>query len=223
MSRSPRTVAGHLGLAAFSVPILLLAPPNTDHADASWLSRLVPLERSLGGSPARDVSATRIVAPSGEFVAPALLVPALQQVEWRIPEGKLCVLAVRILNPPGSGGIDVTPVAVDSLILPEPPPDAPPGVYGDDAELTVRRLGPRHFALELDVASMARTGDVTLRVFDVQGRLVATAWHGPVRHRIDAAWSGRTDAGRLVAAGMYYVRATVGDLRLRGRLAVGGP
>jgi hypothetical protein len=60
--------------------------------------------------------------------------------------------------------------------------------------------------------SVAEEADVTLGVFDVTGRKVATvleARQAPGTFRVD--WDGRGDSGRRVANGIYFYRLTVGD------------
>jgi len=54
---------------------------------------------------------------------------------------------------------------------------------------------------------MAKSGSVTLRVFDVQGKLVRVLADGVFaagHHQL--AWNGTDDTGRLVASGVYFVR-----------------
>lgn len=53
----------------------------------------------------------------------------------------------------------------------------------------------------------------TLRVYDVSGHLVRTLLNGSVRSEgpQEIAWSGRNDAGRVVAAGVYFCKLEAGD------------
>ena len=65
-----------------------------------------------------------------------------------------------------------------------------------------------------------RDGPVTLRVYDLQGRLVRTLVDGPLpagRHQ--TRWDGRDRAGRTVPAGVYLARLDDG-WRWRGRQLV---
>ncbi len=66
------------------------------------------------------------------------------------------------------------------------------------------------------------TGRVSLRIYDVAGRLVRTLVDetlGAGRHR--ARWDGRDDAGQAVASGAYYSRLRAGDvIRARSMLLV---
>ena len=61
---------------------------------------------------------------------------------------------------------------------------------------------------------LPRTERVTLRIFDVTGRLVRTltdrALRQPGRHAV--AWDGTNGAGNEVASGMYYYRLDAGEL-----------
>ncbi|MFN8178298.1 MAG: zinc-dependent metalloprotease family protein [bacterium] len=85
-------------------------------------------------------------------------------------------------------------------------------------------LRPNPFTNQTSVAySVARSGSVTLRVFDVAGRLVSTLVNAPQeagRHTVD--WNGYDSNGRAASAGVYFVRLetpgearTVRTLRLR--------
>jgi hypothetical protein len=61
---------------------------------------------------------------------------------------------------------------------------------------------------------LAERGEVELAVFGIDGRRVRTLARGvqePGIHRI--TWDGRDDAGRQVAAGMYYARMVTGRER----------
>jgi flagellar hook assembly protein FlgD len=56
---------------------------------------------------------------------------------------------------------------------------------------------------------LAGSGRVTLRVFDVRGRVVRTLVDGlePAGHRL-VEWDGRNDGGRVVPSGTYFYRLT---------------
>ncbi len=61
--------------------------------------------------------------------------------------------------------------------------------------------------------SMSRAGSVTLRVYDVAGRLVRTLVdddHSPAG-RAEVAWDGRDDRGASVASGVYFYRLEAGS------------
>jgi hypothetical protein len=52
---------------------------------------------------------------------------------------------------------------------------------------------------------------VSLTVYDVQGRLVRTILNGPVpAGRHSALWDGRNDEGVTLPSGVYYARLTIG-------------
>jgi len=72
----------------------------------------------------------------------------------------------------------------------------------------IGRLSPNPFRGKLAVdLALARRGDVTVRVFDVRGRAVATLFDGPLgpgEHRVE--WSGTGRAGGPVATGVYFLR-----------------
>jgi hypothetical protein len=77
----------------------------------------------------------------------------------------------------------------------------------------------RGVALAFDLAGAA--AEVSLEVFDVRGRALAHA--GPVREsagRRVLTWDGRDAAGCAVPAGVYFVRARLGDREARHRVVV---
>lgn len=54
---------------------------------------------------------------------------------------------------------------------------------------------------------LARSGNVTLRVYDVRGALVRELWSGHRdTGRYETHWDGRNDSGRLVGSGVYFYR-----------------
>ena len=88
------------------------------------------------------------------------------------------------------------------VICKRPPSDAnpvsPPGlkvVPGDTGSSTILSY------------TVAKAGPVTLRVYDVSGKLVRTVVSG---HRTaghyEVAWDERSDAGRSVSSGVYFIR-----------------
>ncbi len=90
------------------------------------------------------------------------------------------------------------------------------GAFGDGVTgvpaariLQLHQNAPNPFNPRTTIAfTLGEASPVTLRVYDVGGRLVATlldgVGFGPGRH--EASWNGRDDAGRAVAAGTYFYR-----------------
>jgi hypothetical protein len=67
--------------------------------------------------------------------------------------------------------------------------------------------GPARLLLGASVGEAARVD-----VFDLQGRLVRNLHQGPIATEgATVTWDGRDGAGRPTAAGLYLVRAVVGD------------
>ena len=62
----------------------------------------------------------------------------------------------------------------------------------------------------------------SLRVFDLQGRLVRTLLSDQTfpRGRHEAIWNGRDDTGRRVASGTYFYRLEAGDYSETKRVAL---
>ncbi|MFZ1947860.1 MAG: FlgD immunoglobulin-like domain containing protein [bacterium] len=62
---------------------------------------------------------------------------------------------------------------------------------------------------------------VAVRVFDVRGRLAATVVdENKLPGTYSAAWDGRDEAGRQVAAGIYFVRMEAGQFKAASKLVV---
>jgi hypothetical protein len=90
----------------------------------------------------------------------------------------------------------------------DPGPQSPPGA--------VNALGqnrPNPFNPETAIPfSLARQGRVTIRVYDVAGRVVRT-----LVDRVEAAgphvarWNGATDGGNRASSGVYFYRITFPD------------
>jgi flagellar hook assembly protein FlgD len=72
------------------------------------------------------------------------------------------------------------------------------------------------------VFELPRQLDVTLRIFDVSGRLVRALVNGeilePGSH--ESIWNGRDNTGRRVASGTYYYRLEAGDYSETKRMAL---
>ena len=64
--------------------------------------------------------------------------------------------------------------------------------------------------------------DVTLRVFDLSGRLVRNLIQGELRTpgRHEVVWNGRDDAGRQVASGTYFYRLEAGEFAETKRMVL---
>jgi hypothetical protein len=59
---------------------------------------------------------------------------------------------------------------------------------------------------------VAREGPVTLRIYDVSGRLVRVLVEGRRDTRVhEVSWDGTDDSGRPVASGVYFLRLTAGS------------
>jgi len=96
--------------------------------------------------------------------------------------------------------LGVTPVVAASLELGRPRPN------------------PANGRVALDV-TLGRSAWVELSVFDAGGRRVRTVHAGvlpPGTTRL--VWDGRTDGGRLAAAGAYWMRALAGGASQRQRM-----
>jgi hypothetical protein len=101
----------------------------------------------------------------------------------------------------------------NSDILPYDPADAV-GVAvgaGTDLGFALHQNTPNPFSVGATRIGFAlpRDARTTLRVFDVQGRVVRTLVDGPLSAgRHDVTWDGRNEEGRQVATGVYFYRLT---------------
>jgi hypothetical protein len=139
----------------------------------------------------------------------------------------------QLLNPggqPGTGAADLM-ARILNATLPDScqgtpdPTDVPPG--DDVAHLPrVTHLYPNRpnpfnpvTTIEFD---LAQTSHVSLRIYDVAGRLVRTLLDAPVQagfgHRV--LWNGLDDAGRPVASSVYLYRLEAGGFRQTRKLIV---
>ena len=85
----------------------------------------------------------------------------------------------------------------------------------DEAQMLILRPNfPNPFNPQTTIAySVPRAGRVTLQVFDVAGRLVATLFDGDrAAGRHTASWGGRDAAGVAVGSGVYFVRLEAGGV-----------
>lgn len=112
----------------------------------------------------------------------------------------------------GSGGFEV------STLFPDPPPrDKPKHPVSHGARSLL--FDPRDGSLLLSLAARA---EVSVRVYDATGRIVATPHEGELdagEHRI--AWGCRSDDGSAIrATGVYFVRVIVDGASATGKVLV---
>jgi hypothetical protein len=105
------------------------------------------------------------------------------------------------MTEPGSAG--VTPIGVTTYYLGENSPNP------FNPQTTISFDLPKQRA-------------VSLRVFDISGRLVRALIEGKVFGvgRSEATWNGRDDTGRRVASGTYFYRLEAGEYSVTKRMAL---
>lgn len=98
----------------------------------------------------------------------------------------------------------------------------PTGVVATPDARAARLIGnyPNPFNPSTTIAyEVARTGDVSLAVYDVDGGLVRVISRGRASAgRREARWDGTDERGRRVASGVYFVKLTAGGAADTGRL-----
>ena len=99
------------------------------------------------------------------------------------------------------------------------------GVAGDRSARTLqlRQNAPNPFAGSTTIGfDLARREPVTLRVFDVTGRVIRTLTRGaelePGSHRLE--WDGRDDSGLPQGPGLYFCRLDAGTERETKRMVL---
>jgi hypothetical protein len=100
-------------------------------------------------------------------------------------------------------------------------PHGGPVAVPDARALTVS-VGPNPFNPRTTIAlDLPRAGEVSLRVFDIRGRLVRTLHDGPLAEgRHELIWNGDDDNRRAMASGLYFYEAkAVGEERI-GKLTL---
>jgi len=99
-----------------------------------------------------------------------------------------------------------------------------PTAVPDAAVLQLHQNSPNPFNPRTAIAfSMSETAPVTLRIYDMAGRLVATlldgTQYGPGRH--ETVWDGKDFTGRAAAAGTYFYRIdAAGSSEAKGMVLV---
>ncbi len=93
----------------------------------------------------------------------------------------------------------------------------PPGGLAAPAVFPAR---PNPFAAETEIAySLPAPARLTLRVFDVSGRLVRTLVNGPAAAGVGrVTWNGKDDFGRQARSGIYFVRLEAAGVERTARL-----
>jgi flagellar hook assembly protein FlgD len=90
------------------------------------------------------------------------------------------------------------------------------------ADLALRPNVPNPFSTETLVSfTLPQRTEVTLAVYDVAGRRVATIFSGEKDAGAhDVQWNGLGDNGRLVSAGIYFCRIQAGKQSLTRKMLV---
>lgn len=91
-----------------------------------------------------------------------------------------------------------------------------------DPRVAIRKVFPNPFNPSTKIEfSVPKEAPVSVRVFDVQGRGVATLVNKPMSPGIyRVAWNGKTDAGRDLASGVYFAQIQSGGSRQSVRLTM---
>jgi hypothetical protein len=107
-----------------------------------------------------------------------------------------------------------------SFVIASGPPTDAPDVAPVVAGFWLRDANPVYTLARFQLAT-ARSGQCTVELFDVRGRMVRRLVRGPVaagRHEI--AWDTRDDHGQPVARGVYFVCARAADLLVERKVVL---
>ena len=104
---------------------------------------------------------------------------------------------------------------LDECESPSPAPQAA-------RDLILKQNQPNPFNPSTEIRfTAARSGQASLRVFDMQGRLVRTLLDGWVESGPGSVvWNGRDDQGRAVGSGVYAYRLSVGREQVTRRMVL---
>jgi hypothetical protein len=152
-------------------------------ADLDFLRRPEGREIATAADRTDALGRYAVVVPPGDYD-----VVAIPPVEsgWDPDTTRANIVQDLVLDFRFGGGADVTPVA--PVVLP-----AFPNPTSSTATIPLR-------------VDLMR-GPVTARIYDVQGRVVRDLFSGTLpAATISIEWDGRDEAGRRVAAGVYFVR-----------------
>lgn len=111
----------------------------------------------------------------------------------------------------GDGRVDLVALnrtSADLTVLLNAAPSGTAAPVVADGRVGLLGISPSPFrdATNVELA-LERAGYVSVRVFDVRGRAVATLQDGPLGAGAHVLrWSGRSDAGATVASGVYFLR-----------------
>ena len=117
----------------------------------------------------------------------------------------------------GGSGNAVTVIHVSSVTAVEAEATGPPRVVR-----LQNRPNPFQSVtwIDLEVAGTAPSRPLTVRIYDVHGRLVRTLLDGARWASARLRWDGTTDAGEAAAAGVYTYRLEAGSVRVNRRLVL---
>jgi hypothetical protein len=100
-------------------------------------------------------------------------------------------------------------------------PDAATGIGQSALSYRLGQNYPNPFHPATEIAyAIPVAGEVTLRVYDVSGKLIRTlvdGHKGPGAHSV--SWDGKDNAGRVVASGVYFYRMEAGRFVETKRMA----
>jgi hypothetical protein len=114
------------------------------------------------------------------------------------------------------GGGPITSAGASDVVLAHFTLHRPTGADRLPALVYLSEVHPNPFAGTAHATyGLQESGPVTLRIYDVQGRLVKVLREGrEVAGPHGVVWDGRDDAGRTVASGVYFYRLQTNNATL---------
>lgn len=108
--------------------------------------------------------------------------------------------------------VDSDPDGLQIGVAPQGTLDVDPAQKGEEPRELLPSPNPFRSGMDMAYAVPSAGGMVSIRVYDVSGRLVRTLanqFESSGRHR--TAWDGRDDQGNRMQGGMYFVHVRIGD------------
>lgn len=95
------------------------------------------------------------------------------------------------------------------------------GEVGDGPKMSLRLAGRNPAAASKLEFTVPQTAHVTLRMYDLQGRLVRTLVdQDAAPGSFTARWDGRADGGESVAKGVYFAKFSVGNQTVQKKVVI---
>ena len=145
-------------------------------------------------------------------------VPNSGSRDWLLPNSESDSVLVRVLNPDSGVPSDVSDqlFSISSVISSVPTRQST--LIPSDFALAQNYPNPFNLGTRIDF-SVPQGADVSLRLFDLQGRLVQTLHQGQLAPGVySVAWNGQDSAGKVAPSGIYIYSIRIGAWKTARKL-----